>query len=217
MPQKAVIFDLDGVIFNTEDCWKKGFEIVTKQYNLPLDENYRVTICGKSELKIIEELNVMFPDLDAVTYRKEIADKYVEQINNGEYRLKEGFFELINVLKEKNYKIALATSNLRWRMEKIFSNKGIDPYKIFDTIITVSEIGNRTKPDPYIFLKAAEELGVKPEDTIVIEDSLNGIEAAVRGNFIPIMAKDLVPPNEYAKKHCYRIVDSLLDIIPLLI
>ena len=216
MPQKAVIFDLDGVIFNTEDCWKKGFEIVTKQYGLPLDENYRVTICGKSELKIIEELNEMFPTLDAVTYRKEIADKYVEQINNGEYNLKEGFFELIKVLKDNNYKIALATSNLRWRMEKIFSNKNIDPYKIFDVIITVSEIGNRTKPDPYIFLKAAEELKAEPKNTIVIEDSLNGIEAAVRGNFIPIMAKDLVPPNEYAKKNCYKIVDSLLDIIPLI-
>lgn len=60
MPQKAVIFDLDGVIFNTEDCWKRGFEIVTKKYDLPLDENYRVTICGKSEIKIIEELNEMF-------------------------------------------------------------------------------------------------------------------------------------------------------------
>ena len=214
--QKAVIFDLDGVIFNTEDCWKRGFEIVTKEYGLPLDEKYRVTICGKSELKIIEELNVMFPELDAVKYRKEIADEYVKQIENGEYQLKEGFFELITALKNKGYKLALATSNLRWRMEKIFSNKGIDPYKIFDVIITVSEIGNRTKPDPYIFLKAAEEMNVKPKETIVIEDSLNGIEAAVKGEFIPIMAKDLVPPNEYAKEHCYKIVDSLLDIIPLI-
>lgn len=216
MPQKAIIFDLDGVIFNTEDCWKVGFEIITKKYGLPLDENYRVTICGKSETKIIEELNEMFPSLDAVTYRKEIADEYVRQIENGEYHLKEGFFELITTLKEKNYKIALATSNLRWRMEKIFNNKGINPYQVFDVIITVSEIGNRTKPDPYIFLKAAEQLGADPKETMVIEDSLNGIEAAVRGNFIPVMDIDLIPPNEYAKKHCYKIVDSLLDIISLI-
>ncbi|MBE6133637.1 MAG: HAD family phosphatase [Erysipelotrichaceae bacterium] len=213
--QKAVIFDLDGVIFNTEDCWKVGFEIITKKYGLPLDENYRITICGKSEAKIIEELNIMFPTLDAVTYRKEIAYEYVNQIEKGNYHLKEGFFELINELKKKDYKIALATSNLRWRMEKIFSNKGIDPYKIFDVIITVSEIGNRTKPDPYIFLKASEELGADPKQTMVIEDSLNGIEAAVRGNFIPVMDIDLIPPNEYAKKHCYKIVDSLLEVIPL--
>lgn len=212
--QKAVIFDLDGVIFNTEDCWKVGFEIITKKYGLPLDENYRITICGKSEVKIIEELNTMFPTLDAVTYRKEIADEYVNQIEKGSYHLKEGFFELIDELKKKDYKIALATSNLRWRMEKIFSNKGIDPYKIFDVIITVSEIGNRTKPDPYIFLKAAEQLGADPKETMVIEDSLNGIKAAVRGNFIPIMDIDLIPPNAYAKDHCYKIVDSLLDIIP---
>ena len=213
--QKAVIFDLDGVIFNTENCWKTGFEIITKKYGLPLDENYRITICGKSEAKIIEELNIMFPTLDAVTYRKEIADEYVNQIEKGNYHLKEGFLELIDVLKKKNYKIALATSNLRWRMEKIFSNKGIDPYKIFDVIITVSEIGNRTKPDPYIFLKAAEQLGADPNETMVIEDSLNGIEAAVRGNFLPVMDIDLIPPNEYAKDHCYKIVDSLLEVIPL--
>ena len=213
--QKAVIFDLDGVIFNTENCWKVGFEIITKKYGLPLDENYRITICGKSEAKIIEELNIKFPTLDAVTYRKEIADEYVNQIEKGNYHLKEGFLELIDVLKKKNYKIALATSNLRWRMEKIFSNKGIDPYKIFDVIITVSEIGNRTKPDPYIFLKAAEQLGADPNETMVIEDSLNGIEAAVRGNFLPVMDIDLIPPNEYAKDHCYKIVDSLLEVIPL--
>ena len=80
MPQKAVIFDMDGVIFNTENCWQEGFYVVNKKYGLSLDENYRVTICGKSELKIIEELNQMFPDLDAVRYRKEIADYYLKLI-----------------------------------------------------------------------------------------------------------------------------------------
>ena len=216
MPQKAVIFDMDGVIFNTENCWQEGFYVVNKKYGLSLDENYRVTICGKSELKIIEELNQMFPDLDAVRYRKEIADYYLKLIEEGKYQIKEGFLELIKALREKNYKIALATSNLRWRMEKIFSNKGIDPYKLFDVITTVSEIGKNTKPNPFIFLTTAEKLGTLPKDTIVLEDSINGIEAAVNGEFIPIMIKDLVPPNEYAKEYCYKIVDSLLDIIPLI-
>ena len=215
MPQKAVIFDMDGVIFNTENCWQAGFYAINKKYGLSLDENYRVTICGKSELKIIEELNQMFPDLDAVRYRKEIADYYLMLIEEGKYDIKEGFFELIKELKEKNYKVALATSNLRWRMEKIFSNKGIDPYQIFDVITTVSEIGKNTKPNPFIFLTTAEKLGTLPEDTMVLEDSINGIEAAVNGGFIPVMVKDLVPPNEYAKEHCYKIVDSLLDITPL--
>ena len=216
MPQKAVIFDMDGVIFNTENCWQEGFYVVNKKYGLSLDENYRVTICGKSELKIIEELNQMFPDLDAVRYRKEIADYYLKLIEEGKYEIKEGFLELIKALREKNYKIALATSNLRWRMEKIFSNKGIDPYQLFDVITTVSEIGKNTKPNPFIFLTTAEKLGSLPKDTIVLEDSINGIEAAVNGEFIPIMVKDLVPPNEYTKEHCYKIVDSLLDVIPLI-
>ena len=101
-------------------------------------------------------------------------------------------------------------------MEKIFSNKGIDPYKLFDVITTVSEIGKNTKPNPFIFLTTAEKLGTLPKDTIVLEDSINGIEAAVNGEFIPIMVKDLVPPNEYAKERCYKIVGSLLDIIPLI-
>lgn len=215
MPQKAFIFDMDGVIFNTENCWKEGFEMVTKKYGLPLDENYRVTICGKSEKKIIEELKDMFPDLNGVKYREEIAEYYVQMLKDGKYEVKEGFFELIDELKRKNYKIALATSNIRWRMELMFANKGIDPYKIFDEIITVTEIGTKTKPDPFIFLTTAEKLGVKPEDTFVLEDSLNGIEAAVRGEFIPIMVKDLIPPNEYAKENCHKIVDSLLEVIPL--
>ena len=213
---KAIIFDLDGLIFNTEDLWKEGFEVITKKYQLPLDEEYRKTICGQSEEAIVKQLNELFPDLDAVKYRKEIAEYYLSQVESGHYILKEGFFELIEAARAKGYKLALATSNIRWRMEKIFNNKGIDPYQIFDSTITISEIGSRTKPDPFIFLKAAEMLDVDPKNSFVLEDSLNGIEAAVRGNFKPVMIIDLIEPNEYAEKNCQKIVNTMLEVIPLL-
>lgn len=213
---QAIIFDMDGVIFNSENLWKAGFEYYTKKYNLPLDESYRVTIVGKSEEFIIEDLIRMFPDLDAKKYRDEIGKYYNDKINNGEYIIKEGFFELVQKAKEKGLKLGLATSNAKWRMEKLFYQKGVDPYTIFDEITTIEEIGKNSKPNPYIFLKTAEKLGVDPTETIVIEDSLNGIEAAVKGNFKAIMIKDLIPPNEYAKENCYFLADSLLDIIPLI-
>ena len=213
---KAIIFDMDGVIFNTENLWKEAFQYYTKRYNLPLDETYRASICGKSEELIIEELKDMFPSLDGKKYRDEIGQYYLNKINEVAYIVKEGFFELIKNAKEKGYKLALATSNTKMRMEKLFSQKDIDPYQIFDVITTVEEVGAKSKPDPYIFLITAKKIGYQSEDIFVIEDSLNGIEAAVRGGFVPIMIKDLIEPNQLAKEKCRLLTDTLLDIIPII-
>jgi beta-phosphoglucomutase-like phosphatase (HAD superfamily) len=66
-----------------------------------------------------------------------------------------------------------------------------------------------------MFLEAAKKLGEDPSSSIVVEDSINGIEAAVRGGFIPVMAVDLIPPNEFAKEHAHIINDlrGLKEII----
>ena len=209
---KAIIFDMDGVIFNTENLWKEAFEYYTKRYNLPLDETYRASICGKSEELIIAELKTMFPELDGKKYREEIGAYYLNKINQAAYVVKEGFIELIKSAKAKGYKLALATSNKKMRMEKLFSQKDLDPYQLFDVITTVEDVGANSKPNPYIFLITAKKLGIEPKDIFVIEDSLNGIEAAVRGGFKSIMIKDLIQPNALAKEKCCLITDTLLDI-----
>ena len=78
---------------------------------------------------------------------------------------------------------------------------------VFDAAIYAEDALGKSKPDPFMFLEAAKKVGAEPSESIVVEDSINGIEAAVRGNLIPVMAVDLIPPNEFAKERAYIIND----------
>ena len=207
----AVIFDMDGVIFNTENLWRDGFIIANKKYNLNLDENYRKTICGKSEQQIRNELKEIYNNLNVDEYRDYIINYVNEGTKNLNYEIKEGFIDLINNLKNKNYKLALATSSTKKRAEYLFKNKNID-INIFDVKIFSEDVGIKSKPDPYIFNLAAERLNEDPSNCYVIEDSINGIVAAKGGNFKSIMAIDLIEPDNYCINNCYMIVKSLKEI-----
>ena len=87
----------------------------------------------------------------------------------------------------------------------------MDIARIFEATIYAEDALGKSKPDPYMFLEAAKKLGVKPEEAVVVEDSINGIEAAVRGNLIPVMAVDLIPPNDFAKEHS-KIINGLNEL-----
>ena len=75
---------------------------------------------------------------------------------------------------------------------------------------------SHAKPNPEIFWKAAELLGEKPEDCLVLEDSLNGVEAGLRGGFVTVMVPDLTQPEEELKKRVYRVCSSLLEVKEML-
>ena len=211
----AVIFDMDGVIFNTEDLWKAGFIQANKEYNLDLDENYRMTICGKSEQQIREELKLIYNNLDVDLYRNSIINYVETEINNKNYKIKKGFIELINYLKNNNYKIALATSSTQKRANYLFNNKGLD-INMFDVMVFSEDVGKKSKPDPYIFNIASKRLEISPNNCYVIEDSINGILAAINGGFKPIMAIDLIPPNDFCINNCIKIVKKLDELIEFL-
>lgn len=208
---KSVIFDMDGVIFDTELVWKKALEDINKKYNLNLDDEYRKSICGKNELLIREELKQLFPNLDVNKYREEIYDYVNNEIKLGKYNIKNSFIDIIKYLKNKNYKIALATSSDKTRAINMFKNKNID-INIFDACIFAEDVGNKGKPNPYIFLCASNKLGCNPNECYVIEDSINGLQAAINGSFIPIMVIDLIEPNEYINNNVHYILNDLKEI-----
>ena len=102
---KAVIFDMDGVIFDTERVWQEAFIMVNKKYNVNLTEEWRKSICGKSEELIRKELKEMMPNLDVDKYRDEKVAYVNDRVFNGYVPMKDGFLELVKKLKEKKYKI----------------------------------------------------------------------------------------------------------------
>lgn len=212
---KTIIFDMDGVIFNTEDIWKEADINANKIFNLNVDDKLRQSFCGKSELEIKEELKKLYPNLDVDLYRKNIHEYVHKKIDDGKFDIKAGFVELIHYLKDNDYKIALATSSDKFRIEKLFRLKKLD-LNIFDFIVCADDVGKRSKPDPYIFNLVAKHFNIESKNIIVLEDSINGITAAVNGGFIPIMVKDLIEPNEYCYKNCKLILNDLFEVIDYL-
>ncbi len=213
---RAIIFDMDGVIFDSESLWKKMFLEANKKYGLNLDERYRQSICGKTEMVIRDELKKLIPELDSDEYRNYIINGVEQSVQNGDFDIQPGALELLNFAKNNGYKTALATSSARIRAEGMFRKKNLDEKELFQACIYGDEIGSRSKPDPYIFELAAEKLGIEKSECIVVEDSLNGIKAAVNGGFLPVMAVDLIEPDYYCLSHCWKIVNSLNEFVDFL-
>ena len=210
----GVIFDMDGVIFDTERIWRDAFIKYNKIYNISLSEEYRKSICGKAEVLIRKELRGMNLNIDIDSYREDIRSYVNSEIKKGNYNIKDGFLDLIQYLKNKKYKIALATSSNRERTNMLFENKNLD-INMFDYILCGDEVING-KPNPEIFLKACNHLGVDKKECYVIEDSINGIMASIDGGLIPIMVIDMIEPNDYVMKNCKYIFDNLDDVKSIL-
>ena len=207
----AVIFDMDGVIFDTESLWKKAFLAANKKFEVDIGEEYRHGMCGKNEKLVRDELRVHRPNLDVDAYRDFMLESVNHDIRVGDFKMKPFFKEAIEFLKSKGIKIALATSSHKARAEMLFKLKEME----IDTAIYAEDALGKSKPDPYMFLEAAKKLGQDPSNSIVVEDSINGIEAAVRGCFVPVMAVDLIPPNSFAKEHAH-IIGDLSGLIEML-
>ncbi len=212
---KAVIFDMDGVVFDSEVNWKFADRAADVKFETGFDESVRAACCGRDEKSVRAFLRSIKPDLDVDAYRDYIIEsvRQAEEINGAP--IKRGILELISVLDRLDIKTALATSSRRERVTKLFEKAKIDHEKIFGAVVTCNDV-SRAKPDPEIFLKAADKIGVSPEESIVLEDSPNGLTAAMRGGFTPIMIIDLIaPPTDMVKNgliyynDVYPIIDAL--------
>lgn len=209
---EGLIFDMDGVIFETESIWKEGFQLANKKFNLNFTELDRQNCCGKDEKSIRIELKKNYPELHVDEYRDFII-QYVENIIKTEGApLKNGFCEIMNYLHISKIKTALATSSKRLRALTLFEKRGLSPSTIFQGLIFSEDVAN-SKPNPEIFLLAAKKMRLAPESCIVLEDSINGVEAAVRGGFSVIMVKDLIEPTDEIKKKCLFVADNLLEVL----
>lgn len=206
---------MDGVVFNTESVWRDAFVLANKRFHAPLTERDRQAICGKSEETIRAAYKRLCPDLDVDAYRDYTLETVKEEISRGHYEIKPGFGELMAHLRERGVKTALATSSHRDRAALLFEKKGMRREELFSVTVCSEDAPGHSKPDPYLFLLAAERLGLDPDSCCVIEDSVNGIAAAERGGFLPVMVVDLIEPDAFCRAHA-RVCADLRDVMKLI-
>lgn len=207
---KAVIFDMDGVIFDTEalclKCWKE----VGEKHQIPFIDSVALECIGTTTAKTEEILREHYgSDFDYETYRQELSERFLNHINEEGMPMKPGIYDLLAYLEEHGVKIGLASSTQKERVEAELDMAGI--LKYFDVVVG-GDMVKKSKPEPDIFLECAKQLGVNPEDTYVIEDSYNGIRSASRATMHPIMVPDLLEPTEEMQQLATEILHDLQEV-----
>lgn len=212
--KKAVIFDMDGLMIDSERVTYN--EYVKKLAQLGhhdfTEELYRNCL-GKNKQGIcqvfIDHYGQDFPMTevwdDVHVWIDESLRQYVPK--------KKGLVELLEYLKANNYKTIVATSSGRARVDEILKNGNLTEY--FDDSICGDEV-THGKPHPEIFLTACQKLDVKPEEALVLEDSEAGILAAYDGHIDVICVPDMKYPEPQFVEKVTKIVDSLDEVIDYL-
>lgn len=212
---KAVIFDLDGLLVDTEIIAYRIYDEIFREYGLPYTKEYYARqFSGKTMKDNIAYLLETYP---VAGTPEEWFDRILrmenEQMVNCGVQLKPGARELLAYLDRSGCPIALATSSLEPRAMGMLREHGVDGY--FDAFVFGREVA-RNKPYPDIFLKACEKLGQRPEDCLVLEDSEAGVQAAAAANIPVICVPDMKRPDERVLTKTAAVLDSLEQVIPYL-
>lgn len=214
MNYEAVVFDMDGVIFDSEravmNCWLE----LAQKYDIKDIEKPYFACVGTTMTRTREiMLETYGEDFPYDEYARESSLMYHEKYDGGKLPMKPGVMELLAYLRGKGKKIALASSTRRETVTNQLRWAGIIDY--FDVIICGDMVA-RSKPAPDIFLKACQKLGVSPENTYAIEDSYNGIRAAHAGGLRPIMVPDLLEADDEMREMAECVCDNLNEVIDYL-
>lgn len=213
---KAVVFDMDGVIFDSEKLYRKHWMITAKEYGIPKAEMAELCnhIAGATREHNERLMKDHFgEDFDYGTFRAKTMDRMDAEIARDGLDMKAGVRELFAYLKENGYRIALATSTIKERASRNLQRAGI--LDVFDAIVYGGVVANG-KPAPDIYQKACADLGVLPEEAIGIEDSINGVKSSFAAGLYTIMVIDLIEPTEEIRPLADQIYHSLFEVIELL-
>ena len=209
---KAVVFDMDGVIFDSEKLYRKHWMISAKENGISEDimQGLLDKIAGATKERNEKLMKSHFgQDFDYMRFRKLTMDRMDEDIRENGVELKPGVMELFDYLKGNGYLIGLATSTQRERAEGNLKRAGILDY--FDGIM-YGGIVEHGKPAPDIYEHACALLGVKTDEAIGIEDSINGVKSSHAAGLYTIMVIDLIKPNEEVIDMADQIYDSLYEV-----
>jgi HAD superfamily hydrolase (TIGR01509 family) len=208
---KAVIFDMDGVIIDSEPLWRKAMIHSFNEVGIPFSEEHCRLTTGLRFKEVADFWfkkhdisNVSIDDFDELVINR-LCDLIIK-----DGKPMKGVNEILPYLKENGFKIGVGTSSNTKLMHKVIEVLNIGHY--FDTL-TSAEFLEYGKPHPHVFLNCAKSLTIKPNECLVIEDSINGIIAAKAAQMKVVAIPEEINKNNPKFAIADFKVDSLLDII----
>ncbi|MGJ7918988.1 HAD family hydrolase [Neobacillus sp. LXY-4] len=208
---ELVIFDMDGLMFDTERIGHEAWERLAEKYHFSYTIDITKRYIGKNFDAIVKVLKSEFGEdapvekwhMESWDIRKQI---YTERGTLGK---KPGLVELLTYLKELNINLAVASSSKHADIMHHINHEGISHF--FDFVIGGDQV-KESKPNPDIFLAPCKALNVAPENAMVLEDSYNGFLAARSAGIPVIVVPDLLDPAEDVLEHAERVFPSLHEV-----
>ena len=205
----TVIFDMDGVIFDTERIYLEAWTDVFDKYGYKMTKEVYTSVMGVGRKNVIKTFKHIYGnDLPIDKMYKEKDQILFNRIEEGTVPTKEGVHEILSFLRENDYKVALATSAKRQRVDKHLKDANLEG--VFDVTVCGDEV-EKAKPNPDIFLKAANKLEGDRERCIVVEDSLAGVKAGHNAGMIVVNIPDLKDYDDELERFSHKVFKNLID------
>ena len=207
---KAVVFDMDGLMFDTEQVAILAWDYAGEKMGL-----------GKTGYMVLKTLGVnvnvsnqIWTEEFGDRYNKEDLWKYTKEFMNDFYSknkvpVKKGLYVLLDYLKNNGYKLAVASSTNKHGVERNLKDAGVFEY--FDAVVG-GDMVTKSKPEPEIYLKACKAMGVEPAEALALEDSRNGLLSAHRAGMKVIMVPDLWEADEEVKSFLWNVCKDLEEV-----
>ncbi|MBR1798085.1 MAG: HAD family phosphatase [Clostridiales bacterium] len=202
---------MDGVIIDSEqaviDCWK----IVADKYGIPDIESFCTSVLGVNAENTRKIFNSKYEGKFSYDdFKPEMRELFAQRFDAGQVPVKPGARELLSYLKENGIKTALCSSTSEAAVKR--EMRGVGLYDYFDAYMCGDQV-TRSKPDPEIWIKGLQKIGVEASDAAAIEDSYNGVRSAKAAGLYTFMVPDLIAPDEEMRSLADEILPSLNEVL----
>lgn len=212
--RKAMVFDMDGTMYDTEPISCRCWQEVAAKYGYTVEKSLFVKMLGRDNLRIRALcMDAFGPDFP---YEEICAQKVKVQLHyyqTHDIPIKPGLKETLAYAKENGISCAVASSSPRQLIQYLLEKTKVADYF---AVVQSGEEAKHGKPAPDIFLMACEKLGVRPEDALVLEDSETGVLAAHAAHIPVIWIPDLVTIPEDVQKLAYARCRQMTEVPALL-
>ncbi len=211
---KAVIFDMDGLLIDTEKLLVRFWIRAANEFGYPMTREQALSLRSLHRSFAIPYLQALFgEEFDYAAVRARRMELMREYLAENPLELKSGAVELLTYLNEKSISAAVCTATDIERAREYLSRVGILEY--FDKIVCATMV-EHGKPMPDIYLYATRELGLPVGECLALEDSPNGIRSAAGAGCVTVMVPDLTEPDEELSNLIYARAETLSDVIGII-